>query len=432
MHSDVESASHISSPELRDLQSYYGAPYVAATGEDLYQWGLGSTTSGHFPITGLMWPRYTVHSSQRIDPSIASDPAYLDQERFDFRPVLGTARLEDSPDQVLRTSLPHSSVASFPPQHSVHHSSPYGETQRGRSFSDGAAVTSNLAQQSSYLLNNVTSGPASIVQRPFTYAVDQEAFDAPRRCSVALADTNADSELSFCQQLTVQPLRNPTSTSLKRPSTPPNHDRSPLNPYHPKSPSLGRIFSPSISPSPPDLFSNLSFPPLSPPTQSPDITTSKLRRQDSRFPGDLYTPIYTRNEGPLREGWCGFCRPGRWLVLKNSAFWYDKCFGHGICATTGAKFEEPVDMRITYRGGGYGEGWEGRCGICGEWIMLVGGKRSGVPWFRHAYKVRPIFFQVQSLDYADGIQCHTHTKVPSTSKTGEGTIPTRASKPTNS
>ena len=33
------------------------------------------------------------------------------------------------------------------------------------------------------------------------------------------------------------------------------------------------------------------------------------------------------------------------------------------------------------------DGWEGLCGTCEVWVTLGGGKRGGVPWFRHAYKV---------------------------------------------
>ena len=106
---------------------------------------------------------------------------------------------------------------------------------------------------------------------------------------------------------------------------------------------------------------------------------------------------YIRNHGIEREGWCGICRPGRWLVLKNSAFWYDKSFMHGISAASGTRFEEPVEVKRAIgkadregevKGVGQGDGWEGLCGTCGIWITLGGGRRRGVPWFRHAYKVR--------------------------------------------
>ena len=142
--------------------------------------------------------------------------------------------------------------------------------------------------------------------------------------------------------------------------------------------------------SPPDLFAHLNITPLIPPL------SEDSRHQSLRFPADLYTPAYVRNHGIGREGWCGICRPGRWLVLKNSAFWYDKSFKHGISAASGTRFKEPAEVRrmtgkVDGEGGVNGvepgDGWEGLCGTCELWVPLGGGKRGGVPWFRHAYKV---------------------------------------------
>lgn len=110
--------------------------------------------------------------------------------------------------------------------------------------------------------------------------------------------------------------------------------------------------------------------------------------QELRFENDLYTPRWVRGHGNKREGWCGICKPGRWLVLKNSAFWYDKSFTHGISAATGQAFEGP---RETRRMEGNPDIWEGLCGSCGEWIALVSSKKKGTTWFRHAYKVCSVF-----------------------------------------
>ena len=122
----------------------------------------------------------------------------------------------------------------------------------------------------------------------------------------------------------------------------------------------------------PDLFASLNVPPLPPPP------SDESRHQLLRFPTDLYTPQFVRNHGIEREGWCGLCRPGRWLVLKNSAFWYDKIFMHGISAASGTRFETPVGMRKTAgkvhgegegKGVGAGDGWDGLCGTCGVWKL---------------------------------------------------------------
>lgn len=143
---------------------------------------------------------------------------------------------------------------------------------------------------------------------------------------------------------------------------------------------------------PPDLYASLHDEQMPPPPEDmnpadPDMVPHE---QELRFAGDLYTPRWVRGHGNKREGWCGICRPGRWLVLKNSAFWYDKSFTHGVSAATGNPFQEPQEIR---RMDGNPDVWEGLCGSCNEWIALVSSKKKGTTWFRHAYK------------------CHTHPKV---------------------
>jgi hypothetical protein len=137
---------------------------------------------------------------------------------------------------------------------------------------------------------------------------------------------------------------------------------------------------------PPDLYSSLHEEALNPPESDMNPSDPDLipHEQDLRFVGDLYTPRWVRGHGNKREGWCGLCKPGRWLVLKNSAFWYDKSFTHGVSAATGAAFQGPQDTRRTE---GNLDVWEGLCGSCGEWIALVSNKKKGTTWFRHAYKV---------------------------------------------
>ncbi|KAK0627156.1 hypothetical protein B0T14DRAFT_409681, partial [Immersiella caudata] len=94
---------------------------------------------------------------------------------------------------------------------------------------------------------------------------------------------------------------------------------------------------------------------------------------------DLYTPQWIRGHGNNREGWCGFCKPGKWLSMR-SGFWYHKTFTHGINSSNGCAFKQPQSMRL--RGGT----WEGRCSRCQKWIRLKGGVvRSS--WFHHEHKV---------------------------------------------
>ncbi|KAI0199711.1 hypothetical protein F4808DRAFT_451314 [Astrocystis sublimbata] len=143
---------------------------------------------------------------------------------------------------------------------------------------------------------------------------------------------------------------------------------------------------------PPDLYSSLQEEQIPPPPEDMNPSDPDLvpHEQELRFEGDLYTPRWVRGHGNKREGWCGICKPGRWLVLKNSAFWYDKSFTHGISAATGNPFQEPQETR---RMDGSPDVWEGLCGSCNDWIALVSSKKKGTTWFRHAYK------------------CHTHPKV---------------------
>jgi hypothetical protein len=52
-----------------------------------------------------------------------------------------------------------------------------------------------------------------------------------------------------------------------------------------------------------------------------DNDTDAPRMQTKRFDNDLYTPQWVRFAGSKKEGLCELCDGGRWLQLKNSAFW---------------------------------------------------------------------------------------------------------------
>jgi hypothetical protein len=136
----------------------------------------------------------------------------------------------------------------------------------------------------------------------------------------------------------------------------------------------------------PDLFGPLAEEPSKPDraAMEPENADMAPSEQELRFDGDLYTPTFVRGHGNKREGYCGLCKPGRWLVLKNSAYWYDKSFTHGISAATGLPFDAPKETR---RMSGNPDVWEGLCGSCGDWIALISNKKKGTTWFRHAYKV---------------------------------------------
>ncbi|KAL3428355.1 hypothetical protein PVAG01_01864 [Phlyctema vagabunda] len=158
---------------------------------------------------------------------------------------------------------------------------------------------------------------------------------------------------------------------------------------------------------PPDLYASLHEEQIPPPPEDMNPSDPDMipHEQELRFENDLYTPRWVRGHGNKREGWCGICKPGRWLVLKNSAFWYDKSFTHGISAATGSPFQEPNETR---RMDGNPDVWEGLCGSCNDWVALVSSKKKGTTWFRHAYK------------------CHTHPKIKDAPKRRRESSHTRA------
>ncbi|OMH80715.1 Meiotic expression up-regulated protein 26 [Zancudomyces culisetae] len=110
--------------------------------------------------------------------------------------------------------------------------------------------------------------------------------------------------------------------------------------------------------------------------------TTKPRRQKLRFSDDLYTPMWVRNTGQLKEGFCDTCSPGKWLQLKNSAYWYHKQFYHGISSVSGKPFVKPLQICQTSN-----DTVEGLCHQCHQWIVIATSKRqNSVLWFRHAHK----------------------------------------------
>ncbi|KAI8137875.1 hypothetical protein BJV82DRAFT_674318 [Fennellomyces sp. T-0311] len=106
------------------------------------------------------------------------------------------------------------------------------------------------------------------------------------------------------------------------------------------------------------------------------------RRQKLRYEGDEYTPKWVRYTGQLKEGYCDSCKPGKWLQLKNSAYWYHKQFFHGISSVSGKRFMEPLEQRA-----GDHDVVEGLCHQCRQFVPICNAKRkTSVLWYRHAHK----------------------------------------------
>ncbi|KXN68315.1 hypothetical protein CONCODRAFT_22611, partial [Conidiobolus coronatus NRRL 28638] len=114
----------------------------------------------------------------------------------------------------------------------------------------------------------------------------------------------------------------------------------------------------------------------------PSDPSATPRPQNPRFKGDMYSPKWVRYNGQKKEGYCDLCEPGKWLQLKNSAFWYHKQFYHGICSTSGKFFCAPIRTRTKDN-----QMVEGLCHQCNRWVPVSSTKRrNSVLWFRHAQK----------------------------------------------
>lgn len=111
-------------------------------------------------------------------------------------------------------------------------------------------------------------------------------------------------------------------------------------------------------------------------------STAIPRRQKTKYKDDEYTPKWVRYTGQLKEGYCDTCQPGKWLQLKNSAYWYHKQFFHGISSVTGRSFQGPIDHRRAEH-----DIIEGLCHQCKQYVAMCNAKRkNSVLWFRHAHK----------------------------------------------
>ncbi|KAJ2772873.1 hypothetical protein IWQ57_001575 [Coemansia nantahalensis] len=155
---------------------------------------------------------------------------------------------------------------------------------------------------------------------------------------------------------------------------------------------------PGVTASPKVKLRRISVPDM-PPLDADDRAGPKTRprRQKVRFSEDLYTPTWVRNCGQKKEGFCDTCSPGKWLQLKNSAFWYHKQFSHGISSVSGRPFARPLQVRHFDA-----DSLEGLCHQCRKWVPIANAKRrNSVLWFRHAHKCHVYNKPKQDLDFCD-------------------------------
>ncbi|KAG1139122.1 hypothetical protein G6F37_009775 [Rhizopus arrhizus] len=116
---------------------------------------------------------------------------------------------------------------------------------------------------------------------------------------------------------------------------------------------------------------------------TPNMLAAMPRRQKPRYEGDHYTPKWVRYTGHLKQGYCDSCIPGKWLQLKNSAYWYHKQFYHGISSVSGKPFMKPIKQRL-----GKGDTIEGLCHQCQRFVPASNAKKKNnyMLWYRHAHK----------------------------------------------
>ena len=91
----------------------------------------------------------------------------------------------------------------------------------------------------------------------------------------------------------------------------------------------------------PDRHQRYAYSPP-PEDHNPELARRIPVRDVEKFPGDIYTPKWKRRpiikpEGPdYWEAWCGIC--GDWLHMKNSEYWRDMHYRHGIDLQTRKPF----------------------------------------------------------------------------------------------
>lgn len=276
---------------------------------------------------------------------------------------------------------PGSKSRASPVQHSQMRASPYTlESNRRLRWSTGTTLPSQIPQRTPYQLNNSYStqfGYSPLNPHNGLSSVSNEAgittFAAPGQTLAYSQRMSAGAHFMLHHGYPGIPRQLPSQHL---------YSMLPSDGIHTYSGHYADLSDP------PDLFASLSEKPSDPPEEDMNPSDPEMvpHEQELRFAGDLYTPKWVRGQGNKREGWCGLCKPGRWLVLKNSAYWYDKSFTHGVCAQTGAAFAAPDATR---RIEGNADAWEGLCGQCGEWLSLVSSKKKGpTTWFRHVSKVR--------------------------------------------
>lgn len=96
--------------------------------------------------------------------------------------------------------------------------------------------------------------------------------------------------------------------------------------------------------------------------------------RQKRSADDQYTPSWVRGHGGKREGLCPHCQPPVWLRIKQSAYWYHLNFFHGVSASTGLPFQDPLKLRLKphfdHTFDRVCQQIEGLCRQCNQWVLF--------------------------------------------------------------
>lgn len=94
---------------------------------------------------------------------------------------------------------------------------------------------------------------------------------------------------------------------------------------------------------------------------------------------DFSTPKWVRGVETTQEGWCGICRPGRWVPSNSGKFLTHMIFTHGMSHRDELS-RRPLEVRRIEVNP---LAWEGLCNLCWRWVPLISDTFWGKFWFGH-------------------------------------------------
>ncbi|KAJ3113449.1 hypothetical protein HDU96_003389 [Phlyctochytrium bullatum] len=284
------------------------------------------------------------HATQAT-PSASASPVYVPQEIMSPPPHTAGLLASSSP-LIPQGGYPaelNAANALFSPMPMLHHHQHHQQQQQQCSLAAVAAhhhqIPASPAATSpsgspplvSDLVGGAPAPAARVMHEQFAMAAmelrpqGQTAAAAPAVVATAPAPRNLKRKKSVVSLVAVKTSPSPTPLAPIAPSP------------HRSSPTRLAVKPPSPVPATAAVM------------PAAEADEDKARQQNLRFDGDLYTPRWVRLSGAHKEGLCELCpAPGKWLQLKNSAFWYHKQFLHGISSVSGVPFTAPMELRVVF------------------------------------------------------------------------------------